>query len=81
MPATWSGEDMEPGAMLLVNSFRADETYLFDAATGVDVTCTPLAVPTRTGFDTVGVTCHSEAGDNALAIGRFAASGLFVSPN
>ena len=52
VPATWSGDGLAPGAVLLVNSFRADEAYLFDAASGSDVSCAPLAVATRTAFDT-----------------------------
>lgn len=40
------------GAMLMVNSFRADEVYLIDRASGLDLPCHAVAGGPRTSFDT-----------------------------
>jgi hypothetical protein len=53
--AGWNIEHRtEPdGAFLLINSFRADETYLIDRASGEDFDCVPLQGEARTSFDTI----------------------------
>jgi hypothetical protein len=49
----WNAPDAPAGVQLLINSFRADETYLI-LADGTEVDCVPLAAAQRTAFD---VTC------------------------
>lgn len=53
-----AGWNIEPhntpeGAFLLVNSFRAEETYLIDRLSGADYDCEPLTGQYSTSFDTI----------------------------
>lgn len=52
--AAWNLSQSEPtkGAVLLVNSFRAEEVYLIDIATGKDYDCHAVTEGQRTSFDT-----------------------------
>lgn len=52
VPAAWSSVDLAETGTLLVNSFRADETYLLIGALGLDIGCMPLQSEKRTAFDT-----------------------------
>ncbi len=40
------------GGLLMINSFRADEVYLIDRATGRDIGCQAIGDGPRTSFDT-----------------------------
>lgn len=51
VPAAWNSAGLGTGAVLLVNSFRADETYILVNALGLDITCEPLSSEKRTAFD------------------------------
>lgn len=51
IPAAWSSTGLGSGAVLLVNSFRADETYILAGQLGLDITCEPLSSERRTAFD------------------------------
>lgn len=51
IPAAWSSKDLGTQAVLLVNSFRADETYILVSQLGLDITCEPLSSEKRTAFD------------------------------
>lgn len=52
VPAAWNASGFSGSARLLVNSFRAEETYLIVAEHNLDITCAPLANTRRTAFDT-----------------------------
>lgn len=53
VPAGWNLTNQSDSAALMVNSFRADETYLIVAALGLDISCQPVASSRRTAFDTI----------------------------
>lgn len=52
--AAWRSELTE-GALVFVNSYRADETYLVFPANLIDIDCLPNPSPQRTAFDMI---CH-----------------------
>lgn len=52
VPAAWSSAELAETGTLLVNSFRAEETYVLIGALGLDIACVPLASEKRTAFDT-----------------------------
>lgn len=51
VPAAWSSVGLGSDAVLLVNSFRADEIYVLASEMGLDITCEPLSSEKRTAFD------------------------------
>jgi hypothetical protein len=53
VPAAWRSEGLGGSVLLLVNSFRADETYIIVGALGLDIGCVPLDSEQRTAFDTM----------------------------
>lgn len=53
VPAVWGSTEMVPEIRLLINSFRADEAYLYIAARNADIACDPVATEARTAFDMV----------------------------
>ncbi|WIY52338.1 hypothetical protein O9Z70_12830 [Devosia sp. YIM 151766] len=53
VPAAWGSAALGETLLLLVNSFRADEAYLYFPESGADVDCAPAAIEARTAFDMV----------------------------
>lgn len=53
VPAAWNSADLGSGGLLLVNSFRAEETYLLAGQLSLDITCQPLDSSKRTAFDSM----------------------------
>lgn len=53
VPAAWGSTGLGGELRLLINSFRADEAYLYFSSHNLDVDCAPVATEARTAFDMV----------------------------
>lgn len=53
VPAAWGSTGLGAELRLLINSFRADEAYLYFASENLDVDCEPVSTDARTAFDMV----------------------------
>jgi len=53
VPAAWGSTALGAEILVLVNSFRADEAYLYISSQGADIACEPARIEARTAFDMI----------------------------